>query len=114
MAIQRRKKKKVGNKTKPSVRAKKKRTKDQDQVHEDLKNLKRFESLPVDEDLPGDGQHYCICCARFFVDANTLQAHFRSKQHKKNLKRAREEPWTQKDAEMAGGVSVESAVPAQS
>jgi len=102
MVIQSRKKKKQNCKGKASVIAKKRRSKDHDQKHDDLQNKKKFENMPFDEDLPGEGQHYCISCARYFMDKQTLEVHFKSKIHKRRLKAALEEPWTQKDADMAG------------
>ena len=43
----------------------KRRTKDIDQIHEDLRpeNAERLRSQAVDHDLPGLGQHYCLTCA---------------------------------------------------
>lgn len=43
----------------------KRRTKDVDQIHEDMggKNQTKLLNQPVDNDLPGDGQHYCLHCA---------------------------------------------------
>lgn len=102
MVIQSRKKKKQNAKGKASVIARKVRTKDHDQKHDDLQNEEKFKNLPFDEDLPGEGQHYCISCARYFMDKMSLEAHSKSKLHKRRLKAVLEEPWTQKDAEMAG------------
>jgi len=102
--VQAKKKKRGENtKTRKSVIAKKKRTKDQDQVHEDLHNKEKFQNMALDEDLPGAGQFYCIACARYFTDQKNLDAHFRSKQHRKMLKLALEEPHTQAAAEAAVG-----------
>eukprot|EP00397_Hematodinium_sp_SG-2012_P058652 GEMP01074431.1.p1 GENE.GEMP01074431.1~~GEMP01074431.1.p1 ORF type:complete len:148 (+),score=18.04 GEMP01074431.1:55-444(+) len=107
MAIQSIKKKKQNSKGKASVIANKRRTKDHDQKHDDLKNKHKFEKMPINEDLPGEGQHYCISCARYFMDAQSLQAHFKSKLHKRRLKAVLEDPWTQQDAEKAAGMSIE-------
>ena len=43
----------------------KRRTKDMDQIHEDMKaeNVERLRRQEVDYDLPGAGQHYCLHCA---------------------------------------------------
>jgi bud site selection protein 20 len=43
----------------------KRRTKDIDQIHEDLKpeNADKLKAQPIDPDLPGLGQHYCVHCA---------------------------------------------------
>jgi bud site selection protein 20 len=56
----------------------------------------------MDETLPGLGQHYCVPCARYFVDIKALEIHEKSKLHKKALRRLKEEPFTHKDAEIAG------------
>jgi hypothetical protein len=34
---------------------------------------------PVDESLPGFGQFYCVQCARYFTDQNSLGAHIKTK-----------------------------------
>ncbi|CAJ1327377.1 unnamed protein product [Effrenium voratum] len=96
-------------KTRPSVIAQKRRNKDIDQVHEDLKTPKRFEpgTLPRDEDLPGLGQFYCISCDRFFESAEVKAKHEKSKLHKRRLQKASDEPHTQRDAEMAVGLATE-------
>lgn len=41
------------------------RTKDLDQIHEDMqpKNVAKLKSQECDMDLPGSGQYYCIHCA---------------------------------------------------
>jgi len=39
------------------------RTKDIDQIHEDMKPANAERLLQEDPDLPGSGQHYCISCA---------------------------------------------------
>ena len=43
----------------------KRKTKDIDQIHEDLKpeNSAKLLHQPVDFDLPGNAQYYCIECA---------------------------------------------------
>lgn len=71
-----------------------------DQVYEDTMphNAARFERPPVDEDLPGLGQHYCIPCARHFVADRVLQEHRRTKVHKQMLRRLREKPYDLKEA----------------
>eukprot|EP00440_Ansanella_granifera_P075601 gb/GFBE01082037.1/.p1 GENE.gb/GFBE01082037.1/~~gb/GFBE01082037.1/.p1 ORF type:complete len:114 (+),score=35.56 gb/GFBE01082037.1/:1-342(+) len=96
-------------KTKPSVIAAKRRTKDIDQVHDDLKAPQKFKAgeLPRDEDLPGMGQYYCICCARFFTSAEVKAKHEKSKLHKRRLQKAMDEPHSQRDAELAAGMTHE-------
>jgi bud site selection protein 20 len=63
------------------------RTKDLDQIHEEVL-LARAGQLPriePDPDLPGMGQFRCIPCAKFFVSDKVLQEHTRSKVHKKQF-----------------------------
>ncbi|KAJ1562881.1 ccr4 associated factor, partial [Cladochytrium tenue] len=115
------------------------RTKDLDQIHEDLKAPEKLLHQPEDPDLPGLGQHYCvevggdgeggpggpcdlchsICCsflatpsnvqcARYFTSAAALEAHVQTKLHKKRLKQLKEEPYTQKEAEAAVGLSTDN------
>lgn len=79
-----------------------------DQIAEDLadeKKLAHLRAQPIDFDLPGLGQHYCVECARYFVDAAALKAHKRTKQHKNRLKELREKPYSQAEAEAAAGMA---------
>mmetsp|Transcript_23496 Transcript_23496/g.54796 ORF Transcript_23496/g.54796 Transcript_23496/m.54796 type:complete len:117 (+) Transcript_23496:86-436(+) len=101
--------KRNGGKTSASVIAKKKRSKDHDQVHDDLKKPEKFQPgiLPVDEDLPGLGQHYCIACDRYFESDQAKGIHEKSKLHKRRLKQVQDTPHTQRDAEMAAGMTHE-------
>ncbi|XP_034694424.1 zinc finger protein 593 isoform X2 [Vitis riparia] len=39
--------------------------------------------LPVDEDLPGMGQYYCLHCDRYFANVAVRDEHFKTKRHKK-------------------------------
>mmetsp|Transcript_99304 Transcript_99304/g.138001 ORF Transcript_99304/g.138001 Transcript_99304/m.138001 type:complete len:114 (-) Transcript_99304:77-418(-) len=104
-----RKHKNQNKKTRPSVIAAKRRNKDIDQVHEDLKTPQKFQagSLPRDEDLPGMGQFYCIACNRFFASEEVKEKHERSKLHKRRLQKASDDPHTQQDAEMAVGLTTQ-------
>ncbi|KAL7068839.1 hypothetical protein ACR3K2_06740 [Cryptosporidium serpentis] len=71
----------------------KRRTKDFDIVKSDF--IKGVD-LPIDADLPGKGQYYCISCARYFIDNNSLENHNKTKSHKRSLKRViTEDPWTE-------------------
>eukprot|EP00050_Salpingoeca_kvevrii_P017167 m.62531 g.62531 ORF g.62531 m.62531 type:complete len:141 (-) comp7405_c0_seq4:96-518(-) len=82
------------------------RTKDLDQIHEDLRseNAPALLHQPEDGDLPGLGQFYCIYCARHFVDDFTLNAHLHTKVHKRRVKELKEQPYTIEEAEAAGGL----------
>ena len=47
----------------------KRKTKDHDQIHEDLKkeNFKNLLIQPVDYEITGNGQSYCVHCAFVFI-----------------------------------------------
>lgn len=102
---QRRRKNTSKNKQYQKARKTKHRTKDVDEILEDLKpeNLLKNENKEIDEDLPGLGQFYCVFCSRYFTDKNTLETHFKSKEHKKRVKRTKEEPYTIQDSRKYGG-----------
>ncbi|KAI9296542.1 hypothetical protein K502DRAFT_364103 [Neoconidiobolus thromboides FSU 785] len=88
------------------------RTRDLDQIHDDLKEGKK-ESLLNQEfnpDLPGAGQFYCVECSRHFIDERSLKEHTRSKQHRRRLKDLKDGPYTQKDAEAAAGLGTDNGV----
>lgn len=80
-----------------------------DQVHEDLADPMRAEALrsdqPIDFDLPGMGQYYCVECARYFIAADALNQHTRTKKHKIRLKELKEKPYSQAEAESAVGMA---------
>mmetsp|Transcript_7672 Transcript_7672/g.13361 ORF Transcript_7672/g.13361 Transcript_7672/m.13361 type:complete len:147 (+) Transcript_7672:72-512(+) len=70
-----------------------------DRVYDEIHNPK-FESVrlrtrikPLNEDLPGLGQFYCMSCARHFVDGNTLLIHNKTKPHQRRLKELKKKPW---------------------
>ncbi|CAN0437298.1 unnamed protein product [Lampetra fluviatilis] len=68
----------------------KRRTRDLDQLHADMLHQ------PEDVDLPGSARHYyCLHCARYSIDLQTLNVHFKTKTHKQRLKRLREAPFSQ-------------------
>lgn len=82
----------------------KRRTKDLDQVHVDMKEENAKELLDKrDPDLPGGGAFYCLNCARHFVDDKSLQDHFKTKVHKKRMTALKEKPYTIEESEAAGG-----------
>ncbi|KAK7142375.1 hypothetical protein R3I94_011906 [Phoxinus phoxinus] len=91
----------------------KRRTKDIDQIHADMipGNAAKLLKQDVDYDVTGSAQHYCLHCARYFVDLKTMKEHFKTKIHKKRLKKLREEPYTQAEAERAAGMG--SYIPAK-
>lgn len=100
------------NKSKGSnKRAKRKRSlaRAVDQIAEDISDPMRAEALrtdqPIDFDLPGLGQHYCVECARYFVGQDVLVQHCRTKIHKNRVKELREQPYSQEEAEAAAGMA---------
>ena len=59
---------------------------DIDQIHEDLTERQKTlikNTVVLDEDKPGLGQFYCVECARYFTDENTLVKHKGTKVHKR-------------------------------
>jgi len=62
----------------------------------DLKpeNIAKLEKQEIDPDLPGLGQHYCVSCARYFVDARALSEHRKTKPHKRRVKALQEDIYT--------------------
>ncbi|KAJ2781896.1 hypothetical protein H4R18_002602 [Coemansia javaensis] len=88
----------------------KRRTKDLDQVQEDLRpgNRERLLAMPVDEDLPGLGQHYCIECAAHYIDKTALARHRRGREHRRRLRDLKEPAYTQKEAEAAVGLTTDT------
>nr|POF08508.1 zinc finger protein 593 [Quercus suber] len=63
--------------------------------------------LPVDEDLPGMGQYYCLHCDRYFANVAVRDEHFKTKRHKKRVKQMMgPAPHTQLDADIASGMGM--------
>merc|ERR1719468_985873 len=58
----------------------------------------------VDQDLPGEGQYYCLYCVRHFMDEKILIAHQKTKNHKKRMRLLKEKPYSQAEAELAAGM----------
>ncbi|XKL68538.1 hypothetical protein PGB90_004029 [Kerria lacca] len=83
----------------------KNRKKDLDEIEEDLneKNSEKLVKQEYDPDKPGEGQFYCIYCARYFIDEFTLNTHFKTKAHKKRLKNLEIESYTIGESERAAG-----------
>ncbi|XP_050457197.1 zinc finger protein 593 homolog [Cataglyphis hispanica] len=80
----------------------KRRTKDLDEIDEDLKgNAKNLLNQEVDFDKPGAAQHYCIHCARYFINETALRTHFTTKVHKRRLKALELEPYSIEESERA-------------
>ncbi|XP_034419042.1 zinc finger protein 593 [Cyclopterus lumpus] len=82
------------------------KTKDLDQIHADMKPEIAAALLhqEVDIDVTGCAQHYCLHCARYFVDLRSMKEHFKTKVHKRRLKQLREGPYTHAEADRAAGM----------
>lgn len=80
------------------------RSKDLDQIHEDLRAQTAGIPLPFDADLPGGGQFPCVPCALWMKDDAALQQHARTKNHKKRLRLLKEVPYTVQESEAAAGM----------
>ncbi|MEX6631886.1 hypothetical protein SGI36_21795, partial [Providencia rettgeri] len=53
-----------------------------DVVYDELKKPEdQRKELPLDEDLPGMGQYYCIHCDRYFANVTVRDEHFKTKKH---------------------------------
>ena len=75
------------------------KTKDLDQIVEDLQPEKL---LKIQN--PGLGQFYCVFCARYFVNQKSLDDHFKTKEHKKRVKVVKtEKPYTIEESKMHAG-----------
>lgn len=80
------------------------RRRDLDQIDEDLRTQSaQLINQPVDLEKPGFAQFYCVHCAKYFTDDQAMQAHFRTKVHKRRLKALETEPYTKEEAERAAG-----------
>ena len=82
-------------------------SKDIDQIVCDLKpeNAVKLIAQEKDEDLPGQGQYYCVECSRYFINSTSLTDHLKSKPHKKRLKELKDKPYSQEEAERAAGMT---------
>lgn len=57
----------------------------------------------MDHDKAGNAQFYCIHCARYFIDNQALQKHFKTKVHIRRLKALELEPYSIEESERAAG-----------
>ena len=84
---------------------------DLDQVKADLKSprhLAQHKESKAAEDLPGLGHFYCVECAQYYSDSHNLNEHRRGKNHKRRVKRLKEEAHSQGLAEAAVGLGVDN------
>ncbi|RPB25525.1 hypothetical protein L211DRAFT_782832 [Terfezia boudieri ATCC MYA-4762] len=89
----------------------KRRERDVDQVHSDLRNprqLEQHKALIPDEDRPGLGKFYCVECAKYFESAFSQEHHLTGKRHKRRVRFLKEAPYSQAEADAAVGVGVQS------
>ncbi|TPX32042.1 hypothetical protein SmJEL517_g04773 [Synchytrium microbalum] len=84
------------------------RTKDLDQIFDDLKTPKVLTQQAPDAELPGLGQHYCLHCARYFVTQTVMDLHLKTKLHKKRVKTLLVQPYTLKESEEAAGLKTDN------
>ncbi|XP_058207948.1 uncharacterized protein LOC131320996 isoform X1 [Rhododendron vialii] len=79
-----------------------------DAVYESLQKTDEGKKpLPVDEDLPGMGQYYCLHCDRYFASVAVRDEHFKTKRHRKRVKQMMgPKPHTQLDADLAAGMGM--------
>lgn len=68
------------------------------------KNADKLLNQDPDLNKPGSAQFYCIHCARYFINDQALQDHFRTKVHKRRLKALELEPYTIEESERAAGL----------
>lgn len=68
-------------------------------------NTQVLKNQPVDEEVTGLGQFYCVTCCRYFISEKALLEHTHSKEHKKRLKIClKGDPYTIEESERAGGL----------
>ncbi|XP_055371423.1 zinc finger protein 593 homolog [Condylostylus longicornis] len=82
----------------------KNRKRDLDEIDNDLKtNPEKLIDQEIDFEQKGLGQHYCIHCAKYFIDDHALQSHFKTKVHKRRMKALEIEPYSVEESERAAG-----------
>lgn len=88
----------------------KRRTRDLDLIYQDLSNKEsiiRLKNQDIDETKPGLGQYYCIECAKYFENQESLDRHSRGKVHKRRAKQLKERPYTTLESEAATGLNLD-------
>lgn len=87
----------------------KRRTRDLDLIYNDLsskENIIKLKNQPLDENLAGLGQYYCIQCAHYYENQLALDRHNKGKKHKRRVKDLLVKPYTNLEAEAASGVNM--------
>ena len=86
-------------------------TRDLDQIHADVqskKHLQQYLDTKNPEDLPAFGQFYCTPCAKWYESETNFVRHEKGKPHKRRLRLLKEEPYSQKEAEAAAGLTTDN------
>jgi len=86
-------------------------TRDLDQIHADVrskKHLQQYTDTKAPEDLPGLGQWYCVECSKWFESETNFVKHAKGKPHKRRLRQLKDEPYSQKEAEAAIGLTTDN------
>ncbi|BFZ10303.1 hypothetical protein BsWGS_13342 [Bradybaena similaris] len=104
MGRYRRKKMHKGDKPLKEKYRTKRRTRDLDLIHDDMKVAGAVLNQTLDLDKPGGAQFYCLHCAKYFISDKALSDHFKSKPHKRRLKALEVEPYCQAEANRAAGM----------
>lgn len=68
-----------------------------------IENAEKLLNQEVDLDVAGAAQNYCLHCARYFIDQQALNDHFKTKVHKRRLKALELEPYSIQESERAAG-----------
>ncbi|KAK4549048.1 hypothetical protein LTR36_007504 [Oleoguttula mirabilis] len=82
-----------------------------DLVHADLhskKHLQQYQDTKAFEELPGGGLWYCVECAMYYESETNFGKHKKGKPHKRRVRQLKEEPYTQKEAEAAAGLTTDN------
>ncbi|KAH8420047.1 hypothetical protein KR009_005244 [Drosophila setifemur] len=80
------------------------RRRDLDQIDDDMRTRSaELINQNVDLEKPGFAQFYCVHCAKYFIDDTAMQAHFRTKVHKRRIKALELEPYSIEESERAAG-----------
>lgn len=56
----------------------------------------------------GAGDYPCVACSRHFISTEALATHTKTKVHKRRMKALKDEPYSQKEAELAAGLGTDN------